>query len=480
MVTGVQTCALPICNKVGVVSIGEKLAYALRDDLTWSEVKDELPSSATYKDATKKFTGWNPVLQNDSEKVKAATYVAQYESETDVIDVTNPSTPTPAGYAKVTFDKGEHGAAMIGTEVFFVKKNTQVNLSVKAPTVKAKAGYKFKSWDRNLANFNAGSNEAITITATYEVQENIIDVTDPSMPIPEGYVKVTFDKGEHGESLEGTSAFFVLKNVKINLTGRAPKVKAKKGYRFKTWSKGLIFTASSDDEIVITATYNEMPAIRKLPNEIALAPEGYVKAVFDPTSNGKLAGSKVGSVSMGEKLAYALRDDLTWSEVKDELPTGATYKDATKKFTGWSPALQPDSETVKTATYVAQYAAEPDIIDVTGPSTPTPSGYAKVTFEKGEHGESLEGTSAFFVKKNTEVNLTSRAPKAKAKAGWKFKAWDKSLIVNASSDITITATYEAMAKVQKLDNANTNAPEGYVKAVFDPTSDGKLTGSKRG
>ena len=271
-------------NKVGVVSIGEKLAYALRDDLTWSEVKDELPSSATYKDATKKFTGWNPVLQNDSEKVKAATYVAQYESETDVIDVTNPSTPTPAGYAKVTFDKGEHGAAMIGTEVFFVKKNTQVNLSVKAPTVKAKAGYKFKSWDRNLANFNAGSNEAITITATYEVQENIIDVTDPSMPIPEGYVKVTFDKGEHGESLEGTSAFFVLKNVKINLTGRAPKVKAKKGYRFKTWSKGLIFTASSDDEIVITATYNEMPAIRKLPNEIALAPEGYVKAVFDPTS----------------------------------------------------------------------------------------------------------------------------------------------------------------------------------------------------
>ena len=124
-------------NKVGVVSIGEKLAYALRDDLTWGEVKNELPTGATYKDATKKFTGWNPVLQNDSEKVKAATYVAQYESETDVIDVTNPSTPTPAGYAKVTFDKGEHGVAMIGTEVFFVKKNTQVNLSTKTPTVKA-------------------------------------------------------------------------------------------------------------------------------------------------------------------------------------------------------------------------------------------------------------------------------------------------------------------------------------------------------
>ena len=64
---------------------------------------------------------------------------------------------------------------------------------------------------------------------------------------------------------------------------------------------------------------------------------------------------------------------MTWSEVKSELPVAAIYKDATKKFIGWSPALQPDSKTVKTATYVAQYAAEPDIIDVTGPSTPTPS-----------------------------------------------------------------------------------------------------------
>ena len=147
-------------------------------------------------------------------------------------------------------------------------------------------------------------------------------------------------------------------------------------------------------------------------------------------------GGVFGTGSAVEKLAYALRKDLTWGEVKSELPVAATYKDTTKKFTGWSPALQPDSEKVKAATYVAQYAVEPDIIDVTDPSTPTPVGYAKATFDKGEHGESLEGTSAFFVKKNTEVNLTSRAPKAKAKTGWKFKSWDRSLIVNASSDIT--------------------------------------------
>ena len=54
-----------------------------------------------------------------------------------------------------------------------------------------------------------------------------------------------------------------------------------------------------------------MAKVQKLANASTSAPEGYVKAVFDPTTNGKLIGSKVGAVSIGEKLAYALRDDLT-------------------------------------------------------------------------------------------------------------------------------------------------------------------------
>ena len=230
--------------------------------------------------------------------------------------------------------------------------------------------------------------KAATYVAQYAAEPDIIDVTDPSTPTPSGYAKVTFDKGEHGESLEGTSAFFVKKNTEVNLTSRAPKAKAKAGWKFKAWDRSLTVNASSD--ITITATYDAMDKVQKLANANMSAPEGYVKAVFDPTTNGKLIGSKVGSVSIGEKLAYALRKDLTWREVKNELPTGANYKDATKKFTGWNPALQSDGDIVKAATYVAQYASESEIVDVTDPSTPTPSGYAKVTFEKGEHGERSE------------------------------------------------------------------------------------------
>ena len=245
------------------------------------------------------------------------------------------------------------------------------------------------------------------------------------MPTPSGYAKVTFDKGEHGDSLEGTSTFFVKKNAEVNLSSRAPKAKAKTGWKFKSWDRSLIVNASSD--ITITAIYEAMVKVQKLADASTSAPEGYVKAIFDPTSDGKLTGSKVGAVSIGEKLAYALRNDLTWSEVKDELPSSAIYKDATKKFTGWNPNLPSDGDIVGATTYVAQYESETDVIDVTNPSTPTPAGYAKVTFDKGEHGAAMIGTEAFFVKKNTQVNLSVKAPTVKAKAGYKFKSWDRNL-----------------------------------------------------
>ena len=162
--------------------------------------------------------------------------------------------------------------------------------------------------------------------------------------------------------------------------------------KFKRWSPYI----PSDIQLVYDAQYTaefknvkaqpELPKVKPLADVGENPGNGYVKVVFDPTVDGKLAGSKVGSVSMGEKLAYALRDDLTWGEAKSELPVAATYKDATKKFTGWSPALQNDSEKVKAATYVAQYESEPNVIDVTSPSTPTPAGYEKVTFETTQIG----------------------------------------------------------------------------------------------
>ena len=129
------------------------------------------------------------------------------------------------------------------------------------------------------------------------------------------------------------------------------------------------------------------------------------------------------------------------------------------------------------------------IIDVTDPSTPTPAGYAKVTFDKGEHGAALIGTETFFVKKNTEIDFEGLAPKVRAKAGYKFKAWNKELKLNVNADVTITAQYTVIQQDEGIadpiapsiiEDPETDKPaEGYVRIVFDPTVDGRLDLEKK-
>ena len=82
--------------------------------------------------------------------------------------------------------------------------------------------------------------------AEYEPLEKVKAATVPGEPVPDGYVAVTFEKGEKGESLEGTSRFFVLKNVPINLTGYTPVIKAKKGFKFIGWDNNLLFVATTE------------------------------------------------------------------------------------------------------------------------------------------------------------------------------------------------------------------------------------------
>ncbi len=75
----------------------------------------------------------------------------------------------PAGYVTVTFSAGEHGE-LSGTTSYYVNPEaTQVEL--KAPTVKAKTGYKFSKWNHELSGqFKSDT----TITAQYEQLENVI------------------------------------------------------------------------------------------------------------------------------------------------------------------------------------------------------------------------------------------------------------------------------------------------------------------
>ena len=69
------------------------------------------------------------------------------------------------------------------------------------------------------------------------------------------------------------------------------------------------------------------------------------------------------------------------------------------------------------------------------PTDPKPSEeYVRITFAKGEHG-TLEGNTAVDVKKNTEVDLSGKAPKVKATDGWKFSGWSKNLKGKFTEDV---------------------------------------------
>ena len=97
-------------------------------------------------------------------------------------------------------------------------------------------------------------------------------------------------------------------------------------------------------------------------------------------------------------------------------------------------------------TFIAKLEKEKDIVVPENPDTPKPSEeYARITFAKGEHG-TLEGKTVVDVKKNTEVDLSGKAPKVKAAEGWKFSGWSKNLKGKFAVDTTITAQYAETEK----------------------------------
>ena len=93
--------------------------------------------------------------------------------------------------------------------------------------------------------------------------------------------------------------------------------------------------------------------------------------------------------------------------------------------------------------------------------------YVKVIFDKGENGEKLKGNTVLQVKKDTEVDLTSEAPKAVGKDGWKFKAWDKPLKGRFNSETTITATYEEIGNIVVPEDPEDPPKADYVAVKFD-------------
>ena len=194
------------------------------------------------------FLGWKiggtgPNYGKDAVKTipvnRDTAFKATFRDDSNILPG-NPDTPPIAGYVKVTFKVGEKGKLLEGNTVFQVKKDTEVDLTDEAPKAIPEDGYKFNRWDKSLeGKFTADTD----ITAEYEKEGDIVIIPDPEDPIipptPE-HVKVTFKKGTNGDSLVGNTAFYVKKDVVVDLTAKAPKVIPEAGYEFKEWNSLLV------------------------------------------------------------------------------------------------------------------------------------------------------------------------------------------------------------------------------------------------
>ena len=142
--------------------------------------------------------------------------------------------------------------------------------------------------------------EDIVITAQYQKLNNVIVPEDREKPVPEGYVKVTFDKGADGEILYGKSVFHVRKDTDVSLKAKAPKAVGKKGYKFKNWDTDI--------------------------NALNLSNNKTITAIYEATAQHKVVYEADGNIVAVEYLD----DEATPAGVPKNVPEKAGYK-----FIGW-------------------------------------------------------------------------------------------------------------------------------------------------
>ena len=212
----------------------------------------------------------------------------------------------------------------------------------------------------------------------------------------------------------GNTAFYVKKDVVVDLTAKAPKVIPEAGYEFKEWNSLLVRTFNEDT--YITAQYKKSENII-VPDDPEAPPEPeYVKVSFDKGANGyELVGKSV----------FHIKKD-----VDVVLPAPKAIGSTGYKFNKWD---KPTSgkfteDTVITATY--------DVITE-----------HKVIYEADGKIMDIE-----YVNKGESP---SKVPKAPAKDDHKFIGWQEKdggtiYLKSALEKLKITKDTKFVAKYEAL------------------------------
>ena len=419
------------------------------------------------------FAGWNRPVSEKIQYADGDVITAQFNEKSDVIPREKPDgSDKPAGYLTVTFVKGDYGEVS-GKTIYYVKPNTEV--TVPAPTVKAATGWRQKpgtdAWDQPLTQ---AFTKDTTITAQYDPLADVIpqEKTDGSDK-PDGYVTLTFDKGEHGE-LSGKTVYYVKPGKEVTVP--APTVKAATGWRQKpgtdAWDQPL--TQAFTKDTTITAQYDPLAdVIPQKKTGGSDKPEGYVTLTFDKGVHGKeITGQAVYYVNPNA--------DKTLADI--------TKPTVTKTETGWKQKAAPDAWDTKDdfeikadKTVKAQYEPIADVVPKDNPQggeNEKPDGYITVTFKTTEKGGNVE--KVVYINPNKAVKLGGYAPEVNPITGYDFAGWNRPVsekIQYADGDV-ITAQFNEKSDVipqEKPDGSD--KPAGYFTVTFDKGEHGELSGT---
>ena len=403
------------------------------------------------------FASWSQNSAQNTNYKEDTTITAKFNQIGAVSLVEKP------GYVKVDFViDGEGGSILDGqTKTYYVDPNRDVKLN--APVTSADVGYEFASWSPDPATEKKYTEPTTTIKGTFRKLNDIIPATDDQGKAntkPEGYVTLTFEKGNGGKTITGQTIYYV--NPKANPAKTLaeitkPNVTSDTGYTFEKWDTEDSFPIKADK--TVTAKYKELDPVI-VPGPGVTKPEGYATVTFDTTDKGVIEGT-----TNKEKIVYV--NPKKPVILKDYGPK-VTPK-TNNVFARWDVNLEKETFFKDGDRITAQYYDRNNI------SVTEVTGYVKVVFDKGDHGN-LSGTQTYWVKPG--VDVTVPAPTVNPNTGYEFNNWDQKLSVNLpanSEAYTIKAEYEALEDIIEGDKIK---PNGYVKVEFVSDGNGELIGTK--
>ncbi|MEY8583963.1 Rib/alpha-like domain-containing protein, partial [Ligilactobacillus animalis] len=223
-------------------------------------------------------------------------------------------------------------------------------------------------------------------TSVKVVVGNVIPITDPTQPTPEGYVRVTFDQGANGTFAADAKTMFDVKVGTAMAEVPVPTVTPEADYLHTGWSPELAETVT--DAANYVAQY-------KIKDNVQYVVEGGTinKAFGDPTT----ADEVIGAVITGYPADQTPQPTITVDD-PSKLPNGTEAGEFDIPVT----VTFPDGTT---STTTVKVIVMDKIIDRTNESYfPIPDGYVRVIFDADADGKFADGASYIFdVKEGTSI-----------------------------------------------------------------------------